>query len=77
MKIHSNTFNDARRFATAAAAELVGMTHIPKVSDEEVQRRWKTCLSCSELVNEVCRLCGCRMRIKTTWRTAVCDANKW
>lgn len=51
----------------------------PPVDPEESQRRFAICEQCDclNLNTARCSQCGCYMRVKTTFRTAVCPQGKW
>ena len=51
----------------------------PPVAPDEAQRRFAICQQCDCLNPDSarCSECGCYMRVKTTFRTAVCPQGKW
>lgn len=53
--------------------------NIDKASEEEAAARYKTCLSCPELikVTKQCKKCGCFMAAKTKLQGATCPLGKW
>jgi Family of unknown function (DUF6171) len=70
----------AKNFSRAAFAEAKAIAQgVPKVSEEEAERRLEICRSCDEFIPEKmgCRKCGCRLRVKTAWRAVKCPIDKW
>ncbi len=55
------------------AAAVTG--HPVKVSPEERDRRWALCMTCENLVNDRCKLCGCFFRAKIELATESCPLN--
>lgn len=51
----------------------------PPVDPAESQRRFAICEQCDSFNPDSvrCSQCGCYMRVKTTFRTAVCPQGKW
>jgi hypothetical protein len=43
-----------------------------QVSPEERDRRWGLCMTCPNLVNDRCKLCGCYFRVKIELATERC-----
>jgi hypothetical protein len=62
---------------TAEAAAIVKSE--PPVDPAESQRRFGVCQQCDCFTPDTarCSQCGCYMRVKTTFRTAVCPQGKW
>ena len=48
-----------------------------RVSPEERDRRWGLCMTCPNLVNDRCKLCGCHFRAKIELATERCPIGKW
>jgi hypothetical protein len=50
-----------------------------RVSPEERDRRWGLCMTCENLVNDKCKLCGCHFRAKIELATERCplDPPRW
>jgi hypothetical protein len=48
-------------------------------SEEKADSRYKTCLSCPELINltKTCKKCGCFMTAKVKLEKATCPIGKW
>jgi hypothetical protein len=48
-----------------------------KVSDEEYERRLELCKLCDNLLNGMCRKCGCFVELRAAMKTKNCpDTNK-
>jgi hypothetical protein len=52
---------------------------ITKVSIEISENRYKTCVSCPDLIQltKQCKKCGCFMKLKTQLEAAKCPIGKW
>jgi hypothetical protein len=48
-----------------------------KVSPEERDRRWGLCMTCVNLVDDRCKLCGCHFRPKIELAPERCPIGKW
>ncbi len=48
-----------------------------RVSPEERDRRWGLCMTCVNLVDDRCKLCGCHFRAKIELATERCPIGKW
>jgi hypothetical protein len=70
----------AMNVAGALTAEAVAIVKSePPVDPVESQRRFGICQQCDCFNPDTarCSQCGCYMRVKTTFRTAVCPQGKW
>lgn len=66
----------AKSFVKAATGHI--MSGMRLVGQEEAERRWSLCLECERLVDgSRCGVCGCFMKIKSTWKTQRCPIEKW
>ena len=66
------------RFARAAARHVAAGR--PKVTPEQHAARLAVCDGppvCPEKKGNSCRLCGCNLRLKSSWATQDCPAGKW
>ena len=50
-----------------------------KLDEEDFNQRLEICKSCPEYIPErtACRLCGCDLKIKASWRSEYCPLAKW
>ncbi len=48
-----------------------------RVSPEEHEKRHGVCMACDQLVNNRCKLCGCRFLTKIELATERCPIGKW
>ena len=50
-----------------------------KVSDEEYERRLEICKLCDDLLNGLCRKCGCFVELRAAMKTKNCPSpqRKW
>ena len=68
-------------FATSAARHVAA--GMPKVSDEEVARRFAICQACEHYDGKACRKCGCpivrekQFVSKLSWANESCPVGKW
>lgn len=53
--------------------------NVSRATDEVVQKRLETCLSCDRLlpITKQCKECGCFMTAKTKLQNATCPLGKW
>jgi uncharacterized paraquat-inducible protein A len=57
----------------------------PQSSQEQIEKRWKICLSCTDYdsINSQCNICGCNLSNKKhflnkiAWADQTCPADKW
>ena len=68
--------NQAKNFVTASAKHMwAGMK---KANEEEKAKRWAKCSECDKLIDgKRCSLCGCFMKIKSTWAEQSCPLRRW
>jgi hypothetical protein len=65
------------------AAGLVGaaVDHVvhglPTVSEPERLARLAVCRDCPEFSNNTCKVCGCNMGVKASWKRQDCPLGKW
>jgi ribosomal protein L32 len=48
-----------------------------KVSKEIQQQRLAVCKTCEHNLLNVCKKCGCVLKLKTQWKTTRCPVNNW
>ena len=48
-----------------------------RVTPEQRDQRWGLCMTCDQLVNNRCKLCGCRFEAKIKLATERCPIGKW
>jgi mannose/cellobiose epimerase-like protein (N-acyl-D-glucosamine 2-epimerase family) len=48
-----------------------------RVSPDERDRRWAQCMTCENLVDDRCKLCGCSFLAKIKLATERCPIGKW
>ncbi len=48
-----------------------------RTSKEEKQARMDICNSCDKRQDNICKVCGCFLTLKTTWKSSECPLGKW
>jgi hypothetical protein len=67
--------NFAAAMGRAGAALVTGKP--VKVAPDEHDRRWGLCMTCPNLVNDKCKLCGCFFRAKIGLAQERCPIGRW
>lgn len=76
-----NLFTRIGRFLTASLQHL--LSGLKKTSAEEAARRYDICQRCVGsdghfiAATKSCKLCGCNLPLKVTWREQKCPIGKW
>jgi hypothetical protein len=72
---HVQAGNAARALGRVVGAAVTGQAVLvpPEVRDT----RWAQCMTCVHLVNDKCRLCGCRFLAKIALATERCPIGRW
>lgn len=65
----------AAAFKDSAAVHLENGRQ--RTTQEEKQARLDICNPCEYRDGNICKLCGCFLSMKATWRTSECPAAKW
>jgi len=69
-----------KNLLTAVAEEAQALImQRPSVTEEEQDKRMKLCESCDRfLIDQIqCSACGCFMKVKTKFKSALCPLGKW
>ena len=77
--VEPGLLQQAGNLAGAVGRVVSAVVHGEKirVSPEERDRRWALCMTCPNLVNDRCKLCGCSFRAKIELATERCPIGKW
>ena len=70
----------AKNFAKSVFQEIGSkIQRINSLSQEETERRLNICQSCDKFrpSDGRCGMCGCFMKIKTSWQSQKCPIGKW
>ncbi len=62
--------------AASAAMKFVS-SGLKLVSKEEVERRLDICKACPQFADNVCKLCGCGLKLKAAIESSKCPIEKW
>lgn len=67
-----------QRAANLAAATVQHVAAgFPQTAPDLAAERLAICRACDKFRDGTCRLCGCNMAVKVTWREQRCPEGKW